>query len=535
MSKKAVSLGCESLESKRLLSVTSNDPRINDQWGLQNISVHQAWQYNTGSKDVVVAIIDSGIDLNHQDLKDNIWTNPGEIAGDGIDNEGNGYIDDVNGWNFANNNNDVQDRYGHGTHVAGIIGAVGGNALGVSGVNWKISLMPLKFMDDRGIGYTGGAVQAMNYISMMRNTYHINIVAANASWGGGTGFSNMLYGAISQLNDTGVVLTVAAGNNGSDNDVTLRYPSCYDSPNIISVGALSSYSNGLSAFSNYGSTTVDIAAPGSVILSTIPYNNYGYMSGTSMAAPFVAGAVGLLNSIKPNISIAEVKNVIFGSVDKIPELFGKVATGGKLNVGAAVANVLGIPYDSNILPVGKITFQNLRTIGGWAKDPNSSSTPISVRLIIDGAESAGVVTGADGAFVFNLGGLTIGGHDIKVQARDSQTGSWTTVASTTVNIPAPVVRVGYLKLGRIAGWAFSERSGASAVLVRVVINGRIVAGQWANLYRPALIPVVGSVRHGFNIPLNRSWFHKGTNNIQIQVYDPISKQVSIAWEGILKK
>jgi subtilisin family serine protease len=527
--------GAESLENKTLLSITPNDPRFNDQWALQNISAYQAWQYGTGSKDVVVAIIDSGIDLGHKELKNNLWTNPGEIPNDGVDNDRNGYVDDVHGWNFANNNNDVQDRYGHGTHVAGIIGAKGGNGLGVTGINWNVSLMTLKFMDDKGVGGTGGAIQAMDYISMMKNTYRVNVVVANASWGGGTGFSNMLYGAINRLNDAGIVLTVAAGNNGRDNDITVRYPSSYDSPNIISVGALGSYSNGLVSFSNYGATTVDLAAPGSAVLSTIPWNNYGYMSGTSMAAPMVAGAVSLLKSIKPSLTVSEVKATIFGSVDKIPELFGKVATGGKLNVGATIANVLGVPYDGNILPTGAITSQNLRSISGWAKDLNSPNSSISVRLIIDGADRGLVWTGVGGSFVFNLGGLTTGEHVISVEARDSQTGSWTSVASSKVTIPSPIVRVGYLRLNRVAGWAFSERSGASPVLVRVVINGRIVSGQWANLYRPALIPVVGSSRHGFNIPLNRNWFHKGANKMTIQVYDPISKQVSIAWERTINK
>jgi subtilisin family serine protease len=527
-------LSVENLESRTLLSIASNDLRINDQWSLQSISAYQAWQYGTGSKNIVVAIIDSGIDLNHPDLKNNLWTNPGEIPGDNIDNENNGYVDDIYGWNFANNNNDVQDRYGHGTHVAGIIGAEGNNYLGVAGINWNVSLMSLKFFDDKGVGDTGGAIRAMDYISMMKNIYGVNVVAANASWGG-TGFSNMLYGAIGRLNDAGIVLTVAAGNKGSNNDITLSYPSCFDVNNIISVGALGYDGIHLASFSNYGANTVDIAAPGSMVLSTIPYNNYGYKSGTSMAAPQIAGAVALLKSVKPGLSVSEVKAAIFGSVDKVPELFGKVATAGKLNVGAAISNVLGVPYDSNILPIGAITSQNLRSISGWAKDLNSPNSSISVRLVIDGADKGLVWTGVGGKFVFNLGGLTIGSHDIKVEARDSQTGSWTSVASSTVTIPPPLVRVGYLRLDRIAGWAFSERSGASPVLVRVVINGRIVTGQWANQYRPALVYTVGSAYHGFNIFLNRNWFHKGYNNVKIQVFDPVSKQITITNQFTIRK
>lgn len=535
--KKARTLtGPETLEKKQLYSVSSNDPLLINQWNVDSLDLRNAWQYSTGSKSVVVAIIDSGIDLNHQDLKNNLWTNPGEIAGDGIDNEGNGYIDDVNGWNFYSNNNDIQDRYGHGTHIAGIIGAEGANAVGVAGINWSVSLMALKFTDERGMGFTGAAADAMSYISMMKSTYGVNVVVANASWGGLTGFSNILYGAINQLNDAGVVLTVAAGNSGDNNDVTLRYPSCYDSPNIISIGALSKYDGvSLVGFSNYGATTVDLAAPGSIVYSTLPYNtSYGYLSGTSMAAPQVAGAVALLNSIR-SLTISEVKHAIFSSVDQIPELFGKVATGGKLNVGAAVANVLGLPYDSNILPVGAITFQNLKTVSGWANDPNTPSSPISVRIIIDGAERGVGVTGYGGRFSFNLGGLTIGNHVINIEARDIKTGAWNNVASTNVNIPPPVVRVGFLSQTRITGWAFSERSGSSPVVVRVVINGRVVAGQWANQYRSALVPVVGSAYHGFNIGLNRLWFRRGANEVVVQVRDPISGQISIAWRGVVRK
>jgi hypothetical protein len=515
----------EKLESKTLLSVAPNDSFLNNQWALGSISAYGAWSQTVGSKNVVVAIIDSGIDLNHADLKDNLWTNPGEIADDGIDNESNGYIDDVYGWNFYSNNNDVQDRYGHGTHIAGIIGAVGNNAVGVAGVNWNVSLMTLKFTDDRGIGYTGAAAQAMDYMSMMKHTYGVNVVVANASWGGGTGFSNMLYGAINRLNDNGIVLSVAAGNNGSDNDITLRYPSCYDVPNVISVGALGYDKINLAGFSNYGSTTVDLAAPGSMIYSTIPYNNYGYKSGTSMAAPFVTGTVALLNSIKP-LSVAEVKGVIFQEVDKLPELFGKVATGGKLNIEAAIDSLLGIPYQHNQAPIGGINYQTLKVVGGWAKDPDGGG-PVNVQLWIDNNLVGSKLCNPDGSFSFNLGGLVVGEHVINIKAMDVQSGSWNDIASTKVTIPPPVVHVGFISLRRVTGWAYSERSGAAPVVVRILINDRLVAGQWANQYRPALYSAVDSVNHGFNIFLNRSWFRRGDNVVKIQIFDPISKQVSL--------
>lgn len=535
MQNKNISLGIESLENKKLLSVTASDPWINSQWGLNSISAYGAWQYSTGSKNVVVAVIDSGIDLNNQDLINNLWTNPGEIPGDGIDNEGDGYVDDVHGWNFANNNNDVQDRYGHGTHIAGIIGAEGNNGVGVAGINWNVSLMPLKFLDDKGIGYTGGAIQAIDYILKMKRDYGINIVVANASWGGTTGYSMMLDGRIEALNGAGVTFVTAAGNAGADNDISPRFPGCFNRNNIINVGAIGYDKVNLASYSNYGATTVDIAAPGAIIYSTIPYNNYGYMSGTSMAAPQVAGAVALLNAVKPELSVNEVKNAIFSSVDKIPELFGKVTTGGKLNIEAAVCSVLGIPYTSNHVPVGSIAFQNLKIISGWANDPDSPNSPISIKLIINGAEKGVVVTGANSGWSFDMGGLMVGDHMIEIKAKDLQSGSWNTIGTTTVKIPPPVVRVGFLNQTRISGWAFSERSGSSPVIVRVVINGRVVTGQWANQYRPALIPVVGSAYHGFNIGLNRLWFRRGLNEVVIEVKDPISGQISVTWKGMIRK
>jgi len=527
-------LGIEKLESKQLLSIAPNDNRINDQWGLNSTSAYNAWTNYTGSKNVVVAIIDSGVDVNHNDLKNNLWTNPGEIPGDGIDNDHNGYVDDIHGWNFVDNTNNIQDNYGHGTHVAGIIGAEGNNGLGICGINWNVSIMSLKFMDDKGVGYTSGALKAMDYILMMKNTYHINIVVANASWNMGTNYSSVMYNEISKLNDSNIMLTVAAGNSSSNNDISLNYPSCYNLDNIISVASLGDDNINLSGYSNYGNETVDLAAPGTMILSTLPDNNYGYMSGTSMASPFVAGAVALLNAVKPGISVAETKTVLFSNVDKIPELFGKVATGGKLNLEAAVDSLLGIPYTHNQAPIGAINYQTLRVIGGWAKDPDSSVS-VNVQLWIDNTLVTTKITNSDGSFIFNLGGLVVGEHVISIKAQDVQSGSWSEIASTKVTVPPPVVHVGFISLRRVTGWAYSEISGSSPVIVRILVNNRLVAGQWANQYRPALMQTVWGTNHGFNILFNRNWFHRGYNNVKIQVFDPVSKQTTITHQFTIRK
>ena len=259
----------------------------------------------TGSSSVVVAVIDTGVDYNHVDLAANIWTNPGEIAGNGIDDDGNGFVDDVHGYDFANNDGNPMDDNGHGTHVAGTIAAVGNNSLGVTGVAWSTSIMPLKFLSANGSGYLSDAVEAINYATMMRTRYGVNVRVDNNSWGGG-GFSSAMQSAIQAANDAGILFVAAAGNSGTNNDASPQYPANYDSPNVISVAATDQ--NGqLASFSNYGATTVDLAAPGVSIYSTTPNNTYSTYSGTSMATPHVSAVAALAWALNPDATVAEVR------------------------------------------------------------------------------------------------------------------------------------------------------------------------------------------------------------------------------------
>ena len=326
-----------------------NDQLLSSQWSLHNtgqyagtvgndINVAQAWSLTTGSRSVVVAVIDSGIDIAHPDLAANIWTNPNEVAGSAVDGDRNGYVDDIHGWNFVDNNNQPTDSYGHGTHVAGIIGAVGNNRIGVTGIDWQVSLLPLKVQDSRGIGYTSAVIKAINYVTMMRRDHGINIVAVNASWQSAAGYSVVVQEAIRAMGDAGVTFIAAAGNEASNNDAIPRYPASYALPNVISVGALST-TNTLASMSSYGITTVDLAAPGSLIQSTFPGGTYGILSGTSMATPQVTGVVALLAAAKPGITVAEVRAAILGTTTPVASLAGKVVTGGRLNAGAAVASL----------------------------------------------------------------------------------------------------------------------------------------------------------------------------------------------------
>jgi len=336
------------------------DAAFASQWGLSNVGQYaglvgadigatRAWDVTTGSRSVVVAVLDSGLDIAHPDLAANVWTNPGEVV-DGKDNDGSGYADDLHGWNFIDNTADVRDGYGHGTHVAGIIGAVGGNGIGVAGVNWQVSLMPLKVQDSRGVGTTSAVIAALHYVTKMRRDHGINIVAANASWGAAAGSSIVVQEAIRAQGDVGITFVAAAGNSGSDNDLVPRFPAGYDLPNVISVAALTS-NNTLAEISNYGRTSVDLAAPGAVIQSTFPGGTYGILSGTSMAAPHVSGVVALLAAAKPGIGVADVRAAILGSTTPVASLFGKTVTGGRLNAAGALAAIgAGVPIVPSPVP-----------------------------------------------------------------------------------------------------------------------------------------------------------------------------------------
>ena len=326
------------------LSKTPNDPSFSQQWGLNNfgqnggtpnsdISAPEAWNISTGSGKTIVAVIDTGVDYTHPDLAANIWTNKGEIPGNGIDDDHDGFVDDVHGWDFANNDNNPMDDNGHGTHVAGIIGAVGNNGIGVDGVNWSVQIMPLKFMGADGLGSLSNAIRALNFAVAHGAT------VSNNSYSGG-GYYQAFYDAVKAAQAKGHIFVAAAGNNSVNTDASPAYPSSYNLDNIVSVAAVDRNDN-LASFSNYGANTVDIAAPGVSIYSTYKNDNYVTMSGTSMAAPFVTGAIALLRDLHPNWSYQQVIGQVYGSVDPISSLKGKIKTGGRLNVFKALGGSNG--------------------------------------------------------------------------------------------------------------------------------------------------------------------------------------------------
>jgi len=342
------------------INATPNDPRFDQQYALHNtgrnnngtadadIDAPEAWDIHTGSE-VVVAVIDSGVDYNHPDLRENMWINPGEIANNSVDDDGNGYIDDIRGWDFVNNNNNPMDTNDHGTHVAGIIAASGNNGSGVVGVNWTARIMALKFIDANGTGSSSGAIRAIEYAAA--NGARIS----NNSWGG-SAFSQALFDAISAANSRGHVFVTAAGNETANNDNQGSYPANYELPNIISVAATDK-NDRLAGFSNFGASSVHIAAPGTAILSTVRNNAYSVKSGTSMAAPFVTGVGALILSQNPNLLVSDIRNAILTGADPITSLRGRVANG-RLNAFNALSNItpaqpiINVTPDTTEVPIG---------------------------------------------------------------------------------------------------------------------------------------------------------------------------------------
>ena len=323
------------------LAVTPNDQRFGNLYGMNKISAPAAWDLTTGSSEVIVAVIDTGIKYTHEDLAANMWKNKGEIPNNGIDDDGNGFIDDYYGYDFRFNDSDPNDEYGHGTHVAGTIGAVGNNSIGVVGVNWNVRLMAVKIYDATGSGTTSAMlINAYNYVTLMRERGE-NIRVTNNSYSGcdeACGYDQATKDALDAMGNAGILNVFAAGNSNLNADQFPAYPGSYDSPDVLTVAASTS-TDSRSGFSNYGTNSVDLAAPGSGIHSTVISSiKYGNSNGTSMASPHVAGAAALLSAYNPNLSSASLKASLMNNVDKLTNWSGLVKTGGRLNVFRALQN-----------------------------------------------------------------------------------------------------------------------------------------------------------------------------------------------------
>ncbi len=318
-------------------SVTPNDWDTARMWGLDRIDARDAWRFEKGDavNDVVIAIIDTGTQRLHPDLVGNLYANPGDGSANRRDDDGNGLVDDTSGWDFIDNDADPQDDDGHGTHVAGIAGAAGNNGTGAVGVNWGVRLLPLKVGDGDGLR-TSAINDALAYVSSLKRA-GANIVATNNSYGSG-GSNSSTRSEIATHEQLGILFVAASGNDGSNIDASpqaLEFPAGYTLDNIISVGS-SNQEDTLNDSSNYGTTSVDLSAPGSDIYSTYPTNSYDFLSGTSMASPMVAGAVGLLAQAEPELSASELKARLMETADRVPTQSGFTVTGGRLNILAAL-------------------------------------------------------------------------------------------------------------------------------------------------------------------------------------------------------
>jgi subtilisin family serine protease len=314
-------------------AVTPSDPGFAQQWGLESpanfdINASAAWDFSTGSAGTIVAVIDSGIDVHHPDLAGRLWTNPREIAGNFADDDANGFTDDIHGWSFLDNTANLSDDAGHGSHVAGIIGAASNNGIGVTGVDWHARLMILKFIDSAGNGALSDAVRAIHYA--IANGARV----INASWGGSTP-SKALNDAIRAALNQNVVFVTAAGNEAANNDVYRSYPASYRMANVLVVAA-ANQAGQLAGFSNFGRKTVDLAAPGVDIRSTLSGGGYGTISGTSMAAPFVTGVVSLLVSQNPGASAAGLVKRVVGTTRPLASLSTRTISGGLVDAAAAL-------------------------------------------------------------------------------------------------------------------------------------------------------------------------------------------------------
>ncbi|MBQ4479809.1 MAG: S8 family serine peptidase, partial [Victivallales bacterium] len=313
------------------VSKTPNDPNFSALWGMEKIGAPEAWDSLTDAPEVVVAVIDTGVDYNHPDLAANMWVNEAEKNGEpGVDDDGNGFVDDIYGYDFVAGDADPMDGHHHGTHCAGTIGAVGDNGIGVAGVCWKVKIMALRAFDEQGFGSTAGEVNCIDYSIKMGAQISSN------SWGGPV-YSDVLFDAVSRAQDAGQLFIAAAGNETNDNDAQPNYPCGFDLDNIIAVAATDS-NDALADFSNYGATTVDVAAPGVGILSTVPNSSYDSLDGTSMATPHVSGmAALLLGQSNGKASWQQLKATILNSADQVPALKGKVLTGARVNLANAVS------------------------------------------------------------------------------------------------------------------------------------------------------------------------------------------------------
>ena len=421
----------------RRATATPNDPywSIGLLWGLQQIKADQVWQtFSTGSPDAIVADIDTGVDYLHEDLAPNMWRNPGEIAGNAIDDDANGYVDDVYGIDVINGDTDPMDDHGHGSHTSGTMAAAGNNSRGVAGVSWSSRILACKFLDATGSGTDAGAIECLSYVVGLKER-GVNIRVTNNSWGAPRGDAPVpaaLQAAFDAAGDAGILNVVAAGNDGVDIDAAPNDPASLTSPSIIAVAASDGGDN-RAGFSNWGATSVDIAAPGVLILSTAG-GSYAFSDGTSMAAPHVAGAAVLLAAIDPSLTADNLRALLLGTVDVLPQWTSRVSSGGRLNVfTAALASGGNIPPSVALTsPAAGSVFTSPAAITVAAAASDLDGSVAQVEFFANGT-SIGVDTTSP--YSVSWANAPAGQHSLTAVARDDEN------AATTSSPVAIIVAV----------------------------------------------------------------------------------------------
>lgn len=432
--------------------IEPNDFRFYDgsQWNLKNtgqfggtagadIDAPDAWDLRRSAAGVIVAVVDTGVRLTHEDLRGNLWTNSGETGTDnqgrnkatnGVDDDGDGYIDDVHGINAINQSGNPSDDYGHGTHVAGIIGATGNNSVGIAGVAWRVQLMPLKALDSTGEGAISDAIECLDYA----RTHGAKIV--NASWGSYQFTSQALRDAIANLRDAGILFVAACGNSAGNNDANPLFPASYEFDNIIAVAA-STRTDAAASFSNWGRATVDLAAPGSPVYSSWngADNDYRYFEGTSMAAPHVSGAAALIWALNPALTYRQVIAAILTNTDPLPAFAGKSVTGGRLNLALALLAVVPRPTET-VPPIVSMSRPRLASsVQGSAVTVSATATDnvgvAMMQFTLDGHDLGSALANGPYTYTWDSTTVTNGWHLIGAYAID-ESGNKTVALSGAV-------------------------------------------------------------------------------------------------------
>ena len=475
--------GTISLDQKVHAFETPNDTYFSYQWPLQAIHAPAGWDASTGAAPVTVAVIDTGVNTSQPDLAGRIWHNPGEIAGNGIDDDHNGKVDDAVGWNFADWNNQVYssgDGDTHGTHVSGTIAAQRGNSAGIAGVADNARIMPLKFLKPGG-GSTSDAITAIQYA--VANGAKV----INASWGG-PGFSQPLCDAVADAGTQGVLFVVAAGNDTADNDTTSTWPANCPATNLISVAATDS-SDALASFSNYGRTQVDLGAPGDTILSTLPGNSYGYKSGTSMAAPHVAGVAAVVLGKHPGLTPSTLRADLMQGGRPTPALTSTTVSGRRLDLLGSLSMADGIGPDLTppdpfgmIAPSAGTATNTSTPVFRWSPATDARSGISTYRLTVDGATVA-TVPGATTSTTPSTP-LGEGTHTWSVVATDDEgnsraaDGRLLVVDRTAPSIASPASPANTAKVAGPAvrfTWTAATDAGSGLAGYRLMVNGVAVA------------------------------------------------------------